>query len=153
MQTLFICNDKPALLRRYLLVLVLFLFQSGACAQPVRGRILEDVVISHDGGHHIIEIHLPFRFRYLSHFPAKSGDELRIRLQPVNVSADDAKAVFKRESVVPKYASVVALDEVVYEGDVESGAQLTLFFTRMVSYEVVPDPDYTHIRIVVLSIN
>jgi hypothetical protein len=69
------------------------------------------------------------------------------------VATADSDAVFKRESVVPRYASVVALDEVIYEGDIDTGIQLTLFFTKNVSYEIVPDSDFTHIRVVVLSIN
>ncbi len=122
-------------------------------AQPVRGNILEEVIITHENGYHIIEVSFPFRIRYQSHFPDRHGKELRIRLQPVQVATTDIDAVFRRESVIPQYASVVALDEVTYEGDIESGTQLTITFTEDVSYEVIPDPDYTHIRIMILSIN
>jgi hypothetical protein len=146
-------NLKLMLHKNFSLALTLFSFLSVTNAQPVRDRILEEVTITHENGHHIIEINFPFRIRYQSHFPDRHGKELRIRLQPVRVAATDIDAVFRRESVVPQYASVIALDEVTYEGDIKSGTQLTLTFTEDVTYEVRPAPDYTHIRIIILSIN
>lgn len=132
---------------------LLMLICSTTNGQPVRDKILEDVSIEQVDGHYLVDVKFSFRFRYQSHFPTDSGSELRIRLQPVRVATADVDAIFKRESVVPHHADVVALDEVTYEGDIESGTQLTLTFTKNVSYEVIPDPDYTHIRILILSIN
>lgn len=143
---------KKSVLDGLILFILLAAFTLSILSQPARDRVLEDVTIHHDDGHHVIEIQFPFRVRYQSHFPPRSGSELRIRLQPVSVATADIDAVFKRESVVPRYADVVALDEVIYEGDIDTGAQLTLLFSDRVTYEVIPDPDYTHIRVVVLGI-
>lgn len=132
---------------------VLAVFTTAGAAPPVRDKILENVSIIHVDGQHIIEVKFPFRVRYQSHFPPDSGTELHIRLQPVRVATSDIEAVFERESVFPRYRDTVSLDEVIYEGDIQTGAQLTLLFTRNVSYEVRPGSDYTKIRIFVLPGN
>lgn len=139
-------------LKRFLVTLLLMVSVATVFAQPARNIVLDDVSIIHADTYHVIEIHLPFRFSYLSHFPTDHGKELRIRIRPINVAESDKEAIVARESIVPRYAEVVSLDEVIYEGDINSGPQLTLLFTDNVSYEVIPDADYTHIRIVILSI-
>ena len=88
-----------------------------------------------------------------SHFPPHSGEELRIRLFPVRIPPSDINAAFRREGVVPRHAEDVAVDEVIYEGDSEGGPYLILYFTRPVSYEVIPGSDYRSMNILVRSID
>jgi hypothetical protein len=111
-------------------------------AQPVRDRIIDDAVIEPRAGHVFLEVSLTLPFRYLSHVPLDTGRELRIRIQPVQVSSSDRDAVFKREAVVPPDADVAAVDQVVYEGDAPDGPWLTVRFTRPVRYQVIPGADY-----------
>ena len=42
--------------------------------------------------------------------------------------------------------------EVLYEGDIDGGPYLTLFFSRLVTYEVVPGTDYRHLTVIVESL-
>jgi hypothetical protein len=41
--------------------------------------------------------------------------------------------------------------EVLYEGDIDGGPYLTLFFSGPVTYKVVPGTDYRHLTVVVES--
>jgi hypothetical protein len=120
-------------------------------AQPVRDRILDEVYVTLDNGRPTIHVSLTFPFRYLSHFPQDSGDELRIRLKPVRVPSSDKDAVFSREGVRPDRADTIGLMEVLYEGDIDGGPYLTLFFSGPVTYKVVPGTDYRHLTVVVES--
>jgi hypothetical protein len=74
--------------------------------------------------------------RYDRHFPYDSGQELRIKITPFDVSRDNAEALFKRETLVPFDHEYLPLNEVVYEGDIEGGPYLTLFFSRCVDFWV-----------------
>jgi len=121
-------------------------------ASPVRDKVLEDVQVIQSDGHILVDVHFSFPLRYLSHFPMQGGEELRIRLRPVRVPSSDVDAVFKREAVTPRYADVAAVDEVVYEGDIDGGPYLTLHFTQTATYEVIPGPDYRSLRIDILSL-
>lgn len=121
-------------------------------APPVRDRVLDEVSLVQSEEELYVEVLFSFPLRYRSHFPEDRARELRIRLQPVRVPASDLDAVPQRESVVPQYADVVSLEEVIYEGDIEGGPYLTVRFTRPVRYQVIPGSDYRSMRIVVQSV-
>ena len=120
-------------------------------APPVRDKVLDEVSIEQSDGTIFVEVLFSFPLRYRSHFPVESGEELRIRLQPVRVPVSDLNAVPRRESVIPQYADVASVDEVIYEGDIEGGPYLTVRFTRPVRYQVIPGSDYRSVRVVVQS--
>jgi hypothetical protein len=121
-------------------------------APPVRDKVLDEVNLIQSDGEVVVEVLFSFPLRYRSHFPPDDGEELRVRLQPVRVPASDLDAVPKRESVVPQYADVASVDEVIYEGDIEGGPYLTVRFTRPVRYDVVPGSDYRSVRVIVQSL-
>ena len=117
--------------------------------QPARDKIIDSATVSADAGHVLLDVHLTFPFRYLSHFPQETGTELRIRLIPVRVPSSDLDAVFKNEGLVPPDAEIAAIDQVLYEGDNPDGPYLTIRFTRPVRYQVIPGSDYRSINIVI----
>jgi hypothetical protein len=118
---------------------------------PVRDKVLDEVEIVESEGNVFVEVLFSFPLRYRSHFPQENGDELRIQLQPVRVPVSDVNAVPRREAVVPRYADVASVDEVIYEGDITGGPYLTVRFTRPVSYQVVPGSDYRSVRVIIRS--
>ena len=122
-------------------------------APPVRDKVLEEVGLVQSDGGVFIEVLFSFPMRYRSHFPADRGDELRIRMLPVRVPSSDLDAVPRRESVIPEYAGVASVDEVIYEGDIEGGPYLTIRFMRPVSYQVIPGSDYRSVRVIVQSVD
>jgi hypothetical protein len=105
-------------------------------AQPVPDRILDTLDLQGHGQDVIVRVNLAIPVRYMSHFPAESGKELRIRLQPVSISPGDRDALYARETLVPGHQAQLFLNEVIYEGDMEGGPYLTLLFDRSVYFKV-----------------
>jgi len=122
-------------------------------ATPVRDRVLERVNLDIIDEQPMLNVQLSFPFRYLSHFPLAEGTELRIRLQPVMVPSSDMGAVFQREGTVPPDADNAAIDEVIYEGDIDGGPYLTIRFTGTMRYEVIPGADYRSLNILLHGIH
>lgn len=119
-----------------LLVLGVILFTQLVVSEPVRKKILDTLDVYETDAVTTVRISLTTRVRYDSHFPYESGKELRIRIRPFGISADDLKALYQRETLVPFDHENLPLDEVVYEGDIDGGPYLTLFFNRCVDFWV-----------------
>jgi hypothetical protein len=132
--------------------MVMFVMARLHSAPPVRDKVLDEVEIVDTDGEVSVEVRFSFPLRYRSHFPPDDGEELRVRLRPVRVPVSDVNAVPRRESVIPPYGDAAAVDEVIYEGDIEGGPYLTIRFTRSVHYRVIPGSDYRSIRVIVGSI-
>jgi len=121
-------------------------------AQPARDRIIDTATVTAKAGHVFLEVALTLPFRYLSHVPLDTGREVRLRIQPVQVSSSDRDAVFRREATVPPDADVAAIDQVIYEGDAPDGPWLTVRFTRPVRFQVIPGADYRSVVIEIQEI-
>lgn len=134
----------------FLGICALLLVSTLLMSQPVRDRILNEVLVSQEEETVRIQVFFTDVFRYVTHFPHETGDQLRIRIEPVAVSISDRSAVFQREAVRPPGRDDAKLIEVLYEGDIPGGPFLTLFFTSPVNYEVVPGADFRSITVVVL---
>jgi hypothetical protein len=134
---------------RVLVVTALLLTSAALLTQPVRDRILKDIQITNVNGRAVVEIVFSDPIGYVTHFPQSSGDELRVQLNPIRVSRADRDALFKREGVRPEFNARAALLEVVYEGDIEGGPFLTLYFSRPVVFEVIPGSDFRSLTVVV----
>jgi hypothetical protein len=133
----------------FLVALVLLTAGWVISAQPARDKIIDSALLGVVDGHVVLQVKLTFPFRYQSHFPQETGEELRIRLTPVRIPPSDLNAVFRRESIVPPSADTVAIDEVVYEGDAAGGPYLTVRFTQRVRYQVIQGGDYRSLNIVI----
>jgi len=84
-----------------LLALGVVLFTQLVDSEPVRKKILDSLDVYETDAVTTIRISLTTRVRYDSHFPYESGKELRIRITPFGISADDLNALYKRETLVP----------------------------------------------------
>ncbi len=133
----------------FLAALILFAAGFAISGPPARDRIIESALLNTVHHDVILEVKLTFPFRYQSHFPQESGEELRIRVAPVRVPASDLGAVFRREGMVPPDAEKAAIDEVLYEGDIAGGPYVTVRFTRPVRYQVIPGNDYRSLSVVI----
>ena len=133
----------------FLTALILFAAGWAVSGPPARDKIIDSALLNVANGHVILEVELTFPFRYQSHFPPETGNELRIRISPVRVPASDLDAVFRREGLVPPDADTAAIDEVIYEGDAVGGPYLTVRFTQPVRYQVIPGGDYRSLSIVI----
>ena len=110
-------------------------------SEPVRKKLLDQLNVQSGEEITTIRISLTSPVRYIRHFPYDSGEELRIKITLFDVSRDNREAFFSRETLVPFDDDGLPLEEVVYEGDIEGGPYLTLFFSRRVSFEVQQGTD------------
>ena len=128
------------------------LWGSTLYSQPVRDRILDDIDVEHARDGTVIRIGMTIPVRYIRHYPYESGNELRIKVLPFDVRTSDRDALHKRESLVPFNDDPPELREVVYEGDVDGGPFLTLFFDHEVHYEVEQGRDSRSIVVHLLPV-
>ena len=121
-----------------------------ADSEPVRKVLLDELDIQESEEVTIVHISLTSPVRYIRHFPYESGEELRIKIKLFDVGSDNREGIFSRETLVPFETEGLPLDEVVYEGDIEGGPYLTLFFSRSVDFRVQQGTDS---RSIVVYIN
>lgn len=129
-------------------LLIIFIVQE-LPAQPARNRILGDVDVSRDSQGVAINVRFTFPVRYVKHFPHEKGEELRIQLRPIAISQTDRDALSSRESVNLPPDNNADISQIVYEGDIEGGPFLTLFFNHPVAYTVSQGSDFRSIVIVI----
>lgn len=127
-------------------ILVVMLSTAGLQA---REQILDKVRIDEKGECAMIQVEFGFPVRYVNHFPSESGDDLRIQFEPITISQGDEDAVFTRESHRPPPNEIASLLEVVYEGHIEGGPFLTLFFRTNVKFRVEQGVDFRSLIIFV----
>ena len=124
-----------------LLAIAVVLIAQLAGSEPVRKKLLDQLDVQDGEEVTTIRISLTSPVRYIRHFPYNSGEELRIKITLFDVSRDNREAFFSRETLVPFDDDDLPLDEVVYEGDIEGGPYLTLFFSSRVDFEVQQGTD------------
>ena len=133
----------------FLTGLVMLVAGWAVLGESARDKIIDSALLNIVDGHVILQVKLTFPFRYQSHFPQETGEELRIRIKPVRVPPSDLNAVFRREGLTPPNADTAAIDEVIYEGDAADGPYLTVRFTQKVRYQVIQGGDYRSMNIVI----
>jgi len=116
-------------------------------AQPVKGRILEDVTVSAADEGTALVVHFSFPLRYLRHFPEHKGRTLQISLTPINISAIDRSLQSGRESVRVPDSLIDDVVDISYEGDLPGGPYLSLRFYQDLHFSVSPGSDFRSIKI------
>ena len=114
-------------------------------AQALRDRVLQDVEIKD----RCLVAGFSFPVQYVRHFPAESGDEVRIRIRPRVVGRINGDALFGREAVRPRKRKSIHLSEVIFEGDVMGGPYLFVRFDRPVSFRVGIGQDFRSVVVFV----
>jgi len=131
------------------LAFLLPLFPALVNAQPAIGSLLEEVTVAEQEQGATVRISFSCPVRYVTHFPQDSAAEVRIKLEPFLVCPADSEFVNKRASIVPEFRNAAALTEVTYEGDIQGGPFLSLYFSRPVLFEIFQGPDFRSITVVV----
>jgi hypothetical protein len=83
--------------------------------------------------------------RYLSHFPLRAGDELRIALAPLPGCPSGLAAA--RESMPGDGINPARLMGTEFDGGGGGNPILTLRFAKLLEYEVQPEPDFGGLRV------
>ncbi|MFQ5354139.1 MAG: hypothetical protein ACE5DR_04265 [Thermodesulfobacteriota bacterium] len=114
---------------------------SKALARPF--QILDDVIlVDEDDGCRFIEVGFNVPMRYIKHFPYEKGKDLRIQLEPLNIIRSDPSAQFRREYPGSLSNELSQLADVVFEGDVEGGPFLAVFFHDSHGFKVGQGGDF-----------
>lgn len=117
----------------------------GARAEPALDRLLQGVQVSNQKQCTAIRISFNFRVRYLNHFPATSGKELRISVRPIDPVEAASEIVTRREALrVPqtRFGRLRAIDFEVLNA---AGPVLTVLFDQTTNYRVSQGDDFQSI--------
>jgi hypothetical protein len=118
-------------------------------AQPAAGQVISGLDIGGPDDCVTIRVSFSFPVRYIEHFPASFGDDLRVRLMPIVVGDADRESVAMRESVRPaSFDDRVPLQEATYDGDASNGPLLTFDFSRPVTFHVEQGDDFRSLLVV-----
>lgn len=115
-------------------------------AQPVTNQVIDRVSVKPQGTCFLVTVRFNLPMQYLSHFPLESGDELRIRLNPVINGTGNQESINTRESSRPRTVDGLPLESVTYEGETPE-PYLSVQFTHPVSYTVSQGKDFRSILI------
>lgn len=104
--------------------------------------ILDTLTTAQEDGCGTIRVAFNFPVQYIKHFPYSSGNDLRIKLKPIITDPADQKALFTRETIQLPPGSLSELKEVSYEGNVEGGPFLSIWFQNRVNFKVSQGKDF-----------
>ncbi|HVO22928.1 MAG TPA: hypothetical protein VMW56_04810 [Candidatus Margulisiibacteriota bacterium] len=113
----------------------------GASAEPVVDRGLADAQMVVQKGCAILKVNFNLRIRYASHFPLDRGDELRIRLNPIDRKQAAALLALTREAATVPDDKRAGVTSIVLESANPNEPVLRINFDHPVAYQVAPDSD------------
>jgi tetratricopeptide (TPR) repeat protein len=114
-------------------------------AEPVRDQVLADHQVITNAGCTLIKIKFNIRIRYTSHFPLVRGEEVRIKLQPIDPAQAAAELTTRGELLRPPDARVAPIKAIEFEAGRADGPTLTIRFHKSVAYQVGPGADFASI--------
>ncbi|MDH5468955.1 MAG: SPOR domain-containing protein [Gammaproteobacteria bacterium] len=125
------------------LVAILFMLAMSAVASVAHAQIdvLDAIDVSHADDYSTISINLNVPVHYKSHVPQKSGDVLRIRVDPVLTLGTENDILFGNEFLQWSPDKQVPLSEVTYQSSGPSTATIILQFEESVEFEVPKSPN------------
>ncbi len=120
-----------------------------AHAEPVLDRALSGLRIITTTSCVVMKVEFNFRVRYVSHFPLRKSDELRVSIRPIDPAQAAALALIRREALRPPRNARAAIRAIDFEADQASGGQLRVQFDHPVFYQVAPGADFQSIVIAI----
>ena len=129
-----------------LLSLAILCFSTPGRAQI---NVLDTIDVKHSEDFSVITIHMNVGMQYKSHVPEKSGDVLRIRVNPVITVGAESDVLFGNEFLQWSPDDLVPLSEVTYESSGLSTANIVLQFEESVDFEISKGSDFHDLVITV----
>ena len=114
-------------------------------AMAQESQWVRQVDVNGGGGKGEVIVRFACPMRYVSHFPLRAGDELRIALSPLpGCPAGLAEA---RESMPNDGINPARLMGTEFDGGAGGNPILTLRFAKLLEYQVQPEPDFAGLRV------
>jgi hypothetical protein len=108
-----------------------------ARAEPVTDDLVSGAQVTTRNGCALLQVYFHVRVRYIGHFPQDHGDELRITLQPIDLSVLSQLRLVRREGVMVDNSGLADIQAVTATlDDAAVGPTLRIQFSRPVAYEV-----------------
>lgn len=120
-----------------------------AYAQTVSDRYLSSVTAQENGACATVNIEFNVPIRYTSHFPDRSGRELRIGVQPLNFNRSSLSTALAAESVRPPASAVAGIQRITYDVSDPAGPTLVIQFDHDATWQVEADKRITRLVVTV----
>ena len=120
-----------------------------AYAQTVSDRFLSRVTAQENGACATVSIDFNVPVRYTSHFPERSGRELRIGVQPLNFNRGSLSTALATESLRPPVSAVAGIQRIQYDVSDPAGPTLVIQFDHDANWEVKADKTVTRLVVAV----
>ena len=135
-----LCLSPPKYIA-YLLLLSTLCASTAARSEPVTDRVLSGYQILVEPKCTLIKVNFNHRIRYVSHFPLRSGTELRIMLRPIDPRQFDLDGSM-REALRPPQERSLGIKAIQYEAAIAEGPTLTILFDRPVNFDAGGGADF-----------
>ncbi len=122
---------------------------TAARAEPALDRVLSGVQVANTKNCTLLNIGFNLRVRYISHFPAGQGQELRIMLRPIDGQQAAAEILTRREAVRAPEIKRAAIRAIDFEAGNAAGPVLVVQFEQPVYFQVGQGGDFQSIVIAI----
>lgn len=141
-------RTSPVLAGGLVLSLGGYLAPSGY-AQTISDRFLSRVTAQENGACATVNIDFNVPVRYVSHFPDRSGRELRVGVQPLNFNRGSLSTALATESLRPPASKLAGIQRITYDVSDPAGPTLVLQFDHDANWDVKPDRTATRLVVTV----
>lgn len=124
---------------------------TGAMAEPALDRVLSNVIVANQPKCSALDIGFNLRVQYLSHFPSGSGQELRIRLRPIDAAVAAAEFISRRESLRAPATRFGRIRAIEFDASNPAGPVLSVQFDQPTRFEVSQGADFQSIVVKILG--
>jgi hypothetical protein len=105
-------------------------------AEPVIDRALSGVDFVKKGACGYLKVNFNIRIRYVSHFPADRGDQLKISLRGLDLGAAQGLTGLGREGLRPPENKFVGIRSIEFQSNIGEGPLLLIHFAQPVAYQI-----------------
>lgn len=122
---------------------------SVAHAAPMATRIIDGIALTTEGHCSVITLTFLLPLQYIRHFPDSYGDEVLVRVEPLETGRVDNDALSAREAVRPQPPVDTPLVMAIYEGDIADGPYVRFQFEHPVNFSVSQGTDFRSLIVTV----
>ena len=114
-------------------------------------NVLESYSITPSGDEIKLIISFSQPVSYLSHFPTSKGKSLEIKLRPVQITGSILESTTFQDKLTVAQHEPETVSDIKYEQDVSRQGQLSIQFTRTISFSVKPARDRRSVTITIAN--
>jgi tetratricopeptide (TPR) repeat protein len=117
-------------------------------AQPTGDRVLSRASVTENERCALIDVKFNYPLRLITNFPTESGNQVLIRLQPVD-GATGMGALRVRETLSAPRSALANVRDIEFDGTSAAGLSLTIIFAQPVFFRIGQNPDFQNLVLAV----